>query len=556
MKLIKFRIQNYKSIKDSGWCWLASDVTTLAGKNESGKSAILEAIKYFEFRSEPMPDSAKPLDGSGDPKIEMCFQVSDSMLGEVADETSITICADKLEYLSKNNIFITKYYDGEYDLDEETKQEVKEAIEISKSEDNEDEESDLNKEDHTDQFIKMLIRFLPKFILFDDFLDILPFEIPLSQAKENRPVRDFAKVSALDLDKVINTTDSQQRRNLLSAHSAKISGDFKGYWEQAELELVAEPDGGNLRLGVRESGNTLLFKTEQRSKGFQWFLSFYLRLNAEQGHGRNVILIDEPGLYLHAKAQQDVLKVFEKISEESQVIISTHSPYLIDSHRLDRVRLISKDEQNGTQIGNKIHKDAEAETLTPIITAIGLDLASEFSIAGKKNVLLEGISDYFYLQALRKSTNTNEVNFIPCVGAPRISQLVSLLIGWDLEFLVVLDNDSQGKRTAKELREKLLIQESRIIFISEKNNFSTEDLFTHDDFNNFVLQDEESKNLDSDTLNSKFLKDKKLDKVLLAKKFFEAMNNGESKIKLSEETLGVFRKVFRKIEEDFSTSDI
>ena len=220
------------------------------------------------------------------------------------------------------------------------------------------------------------------------FLDILPFELPLSQAKDNKPVQDFAKVSDLDLDKVINSTDSQQRRNLLSRHSAKISGDFKGYWEQAELELVAEPDGGNLRLGVREFGNTLLFKTEQRSKGFQWFLSFYLRLNAEQDQGRNVILIDEPGLYLHAKAQQDVLKVFENISEASQIIISTHSPYLIDTHRLDRVRLISKDDQIGTRIENKIHKGAEAETLTPIITAIGLDLSSEFSIAGKKNVFV------------------------------------------------------------------------------------------------------------------------------------------------------------------------
>ena len=70
--------------------------------------------------------------------------------------------------------------------------------------------------------------------------------------------------------------------------------------------------------------------------------------------------------------------------------------------------------------------------------------------------LLEGISDYYFFQALRKSTNTNEVNFIPCVGASRISQLVSLLIGWDLGFLAVLDNDSQGKKTAKELREKII----------------------------------------------------------------------------------------------------
>ncbi len=553
MKLIKFRIQYYKSIKDSGWCWLASDVTTIAGKNESGKSAILEALKYFDFNSEPIPDSAKPLDGGGDPKIELCFQVSDSILGSIAEEANITIFADILENLSKNNFFITKFSDGEYELNEETKQLVKQAIEGTKLEDNEDEDVDLDEEDHTDKFLYMFVRYLPKFIFFSDFEDILPFELPLSQAKDNRSVQDFAKVSGLDLDKVINSNDSQQRRNILSAHSASISGDFKDHWEQDELDLVAEPDGANLRFGVKESGSSLLFKPEQRSQGFQWFLSFYLRLNAEQGQGRNVILIDEPGLYLHAKAQEDVLKVFENISEKSQVIISTHSPYLIDTHRLDRVRLISKDDQTGTRIENKIHKGAEAETLNPIITKIGLDLSSGFSIVGKKNVLLEGISDYYFLQALRKSTNTNEVNFIPCVGASRISQLVSLLIGWDLGFWAVLDNDSQGNKTAKELREKLLIEDNRIIFISEENNYSTEDLFTQDDFNNFVLKDEESKNEDSKTLNSKFLKNQQLDKVLLAKKFFETMNGGESDIKLSKETLRVFGKVFEKIEKGFNS---
>ena len=143
-----------------------------------------------------------------------------------------------------------------------------------------------------------------------------------------------------------------------------------------------------------------------------------------------MILIDEPGLYLHSKAQKDVLKVFEILSDESQVIISTHSPYLIDAQRLDRVRLILKDDQTGTRIENKIHKDADTETLTPIMTAIGLDLSSDFSIAGKKNVLLEGISDYYFMQALREQTKGNKANFIPCVGATKIPQLASLLIGW------------------------------------------------------------------------------------------------------------------------------
>lgn len=612
MKPIKFRIQRYKSIKDSGWCWLASDITTLAGKNESGKSAILEGLRDFELDVETWPDGAVPIDDSGKPMIEMCFgEVEESVLDEIVEETKITISGEVREYISKNNVTIIKYDNCEYGLeeeiktflnkereelnsksikkikqvvgnlskiewlsgitkpeldddiahtrervglhiieaedrvvsipDEETKQRVNEAIEELKLANDA-----LDEEDVASKFVDELVRHTPDFIFFRDFSDILPFELPLAEAKNRNIVEDFAKVSGLDLDKVINTTDSQQRRNILSTHSANISGNFKSHWKQDELDLIAELDGETLRLGVKESDGHLLFKSEQRSKGFQWFLSFYLRLNAADQSRTRVILIDEPGLYLHAKAQEDILKELEKISEKSPVIISTHSPYLIDSQRLDRVRLIVKDDQSGTRIENKIHKDTDTETLTPIITAIGLDISKGFSIAGKKNVLLEGISDYYFIQVLSKDANINKANFIPCVGAQKIPQLVSLLIGWDLEFLVVLDSDSQGKKIAKELGEKLLIEQDRIIFISERNEFSIEDLFTHDDFNAYVL--EETKNDDAATSNSKFLKSKRLDKVLLAKKFFEKMRHSTLNGKLSEETIRAFRGVFEKIE--------
>lgn len=615
MKLIKFRIQRYKSIKDSGWCWLASDITTLAGKNESGKSAILEALRDFDLDVETWPDGAVPIDDSGKPMMEMCFgEVEESTLDEIVEETKITLSGEVREYISKNTVTIIKSDDCEYGLDkeieillnkereelnsesikkikqimgnlskiewlsgitkpelgddiastqervgsyildveaqvasmsdEETKLKVNEAIEELKLA-----KDALDEEDVASKFVNELVRYTPEFIFFRDFSDILPFEIPLAEAKDQKIVQDFAEVSGLDLDRVINATDSQQRRNILSTHSANISGNFKGHWKQDELDLVAELDGEKLRLGVKESDGHLLFKSEQRSKGFQWFLSFYLRLNANDQSRTSVILIDEPGLYLHAKAQEDILKELEKISEESQVIISTHSPYLIDSQRLDRVRLIVKDDHAGTRIKTKIHKDADAETLTPIVTAIGLDISKGFSIVGKKNVLLEGISDYYFMQALREDTKTNKANFVPCVGAQKIPQLVSLLIGWDLEFLVVLDKDSQGKKIARELEQKLSIEQDRIIFISEENEFSIEDLFTHDDFNAYVL--EEMKNEDATTSNSKFLKDKRLDKVLLAKKFFEKMKHGTLNGKLSQETINAFRKVFGKIDAIF-----
>jgi len=138
---------------------------------------------------------------------------------------------------------------------------------------------------------------------------------------------------------------------------------------------------------------------------------------------------------------------------------------------------------------------------------------------------------------------------IPRVGAQKTPQLISLLIGWDLEFLAVLDNDTEGKTIAKELSIKLLVEGKKIIFIAEKDGFSIEDLFTQEDFNHFVLN--ENKNDDTNLLNSKFIKNKKYDKVLLSKKFFEKVEENQTEIKLSQDTINAFKQVFNKISNGF-----
>jgi len=617
MKLRKFRIQNYKSIKDSSYCWLASDLTVLAGKNESGKSAILEALRDFDVDVKSIPDSALPLDNSREPLIEMCFQVDKGTLDKIVKESGITLVKEPRAHIEKNGLTIFKDRVGDYRLDTETwdlinkEQEdeneklirkIESTIQKLKKHDRfsailgPDLDSDievisaaivefltqargglpsvsdaqqkqesnrlineitndvgkLRKGDSAGRFLSKARGYIPHLIFFSDFSDILPFEIPLAEATNHQTVQDFAKVAGLHLEEVVRTTDSQRRRNILKDHSAIITGDFTHYYGQDRLELLAEPDGDKIRFGVQEFGKTTLYKIEQRSKGLQWFLSFYLRLNSEKGEN-NIILVDEPGLYVHAKAQKDILTVFEReIAAESQVIFSTHSPYLIDPDRLDRVRLVLKLDK-GTIIEGKIHKGADAETLTPIVTAIGLDLAQGFAFPGKRNVLLEGISDYYFLQAIKVYTPKSlpsDVCLIPCVGAQKIPQLVSLLIGWDLEFMALLDSDSEGKRVAKLLSGKLGVSGEKIITVAERDAVCIEDLFTHEDFNEYVLED--LKNEDEDLPNSKFLKNHKLDKVLLAKNFFERVNNNKAKVNLTKETLGNFKEVFKGISQGFS----
>ncbi|WP_082814691.1 AAA family ATPase [Collimonas fungivorans] len=53
MKLAAFRVQNYRSIIDSGWVSI-DDIAVIVGKNESGKTSLLKALlKFNPFKAEP-----------------------------------------------------------------------------------------------------------------------------------------------------------------------------------------------------------------------------------------------------------------------------------------------------------------------------------------------------------------------------------------------------------------------------------------------------------------------------------------------------------------------
>ena len=60
----------------------------------------------------------------------------------------------------------------------------------------------------------------------------------------------------------------------------------------------------------------------------------------------SIILIDEPEISLHPKWQQKIIKVYERIGENNQIIIATHSPHILSSvEKKESIFLLSKNEK-------------------------------------------------------------------------------------------------------------------------------------------------------------------------------------------------------------------
>lgn len=96
-----------------------------------------------------------------------------------------------------------------------------------------------------------------------------------------------------------------------------------------------------LNIRVRNRNYRVSLPLENRSKGFQWFFSFLIWFSKIQGdkNKKYILLLDEPGLSLHASAQDDLLRfIDEKLSVDYQI---NHSvPKMIYIH-LDTVDLSS-----------------------------------------------------------------------------------------------------------------------------------------------------------------------------------------------------------------------
>ena len=214
---------------------------------------------------------------------------------------------------------------------------------------------------------------------------------------------------------------------------------------------------------------------EGRSKGFQWFFSFYLifLVESEEGHKDAILLLDEPGLHLHPTAQQELIAFFEKLAETNQLIYTTHSPFLIDGENLHRVRPVTEDDSGHSRVSVE-GWPKDRETIFPLQAAAGYAMVRGL-FQHKQNVLVEGMSDYYYLHALsHQCRNTNRTSLpdniyiTPCGGTKMVGNIASLFLGQEVRPIVLLDGDDAGRvRRDALLKELYSAHGSAILMLDE-----------------------------------------------------------------------------------------
>lgn len=354
---------------------------------------------------------------------------------------------------------------------------------------------------------------IPKLWYFSDYFS-MPCRINLSEfasgtitgslsAEEYKIAKALFELSGLQIADIQNENNFEAFKAQLEATSNAITDDMFEYWttnQNLEIRFEIEHTSSGIRyLNIRiyNSKHRVTLPLKNRSKGFLWFFSFLVWFSKIQGNknSKYILLLDEPGLSLHASAQNDLLRfIDEKLAPEYQVIYTTHSPFMIDSLKLNEVRTVY-DTQNpkiGSVVSDAV-EERDSDTLFPLQAALGYTIAQNLYVS-PNNLLVEGISDLVYLnhfstvlKEMGREGLSDDVTIVPVGGADKIATFISLMRGNELSTVCLLDTftDQSAKTRLKKMVEQKIITEKKIIYyhsVLEQSFADIEDMFTKDEY--------------------------------------------------------------------------
>lgn len=367
---------------------------------------------------------------------------------------------------------------------------------------------------------------IPKVAYFPTFLINVPEQISLAsgdyEGYERRHYREIVeriiKFAGFDVDRDVNrpidayrtanganwyekfqrSTVKSQIDNVFRQVSNVLSAEVIGGWRRVlsrnatakRVDLnwtVGGVDDPTAVVSFVVSNRDTTYKITERSIGFRWFFTFLLltgfKLERENQH--KIYVFDEPAANLHSRAQAELLGYFEKMAASGdKIIYSTHSHHMVNPKWLSGAYIIENrpagqgdDEEydldftpaevNAIKYKQYLNSyPARTHYFQPVIDR--LQYVVPEIVGTSPSVILEGISDYYALKAaaLRVGGKLG-FNLIPSVGSSASGNLISLLMARGEKFIVLLDDDKEGRKARDRYRREWILSDQVVISLAD-----------------------------------------------------------------------------------------
>jgi predicted ATP-dependent endonuclease of OLD family len=561
MKLIKARVQNYRSVEDSEEFDIG-DLTCLVGKNEAGKSALLSALRSLH----PSKSQTFDIDETVDYPRRFATRFDDRhpdgraevirtwwKLNE-ADVAAVETCfgpgalkgdtfqvhygfryeekkrlwdieideAKCLNFLANRHALdatelnvlrgVTSGQEADKALSSLSKRSVKQEALLQ----------DIKK-CRNSRFLLGVVDLLsarqPRFF-FTSHFERMSGMVSLNQLQQDRQ-RDrvsigdkiflsFLEYAGTTLEELTQADRREALKAKCEAASNEITEEIFQFWSQNNaLEVIIEIDTGKQNdpvpfnsgtvadIRIRNTNHKATLPLSERSAGFVWFFSFLAQFKQlKKTESNAIILLDEPGLTLHGKAQGDLLRyIVERLLPDHQVIFTTHSPFLVPMDRLGDVRIVEdvislnpktgRPDIKGTKVRSDVLEVSD-DTLFPLQGALGYEVTQSMFI-GANTWLVEGPSDILYLQVLSQALRRRgrvgadkRWTFCPSGGIDKIAPFVRLFGGNNIHVAVLSDVANADKKKIDAFKKGQILKAGRFFTAADfvgQQEADVEDLF-------------------------------------------------------------------------------
>jgi hypothetical protein len=583
MQLTSVQISEFQSVRCSN-LFDIGDITCLVGKNESGKTALLQAL----YSLNPIISQDRKFDVTDDyPRaevedyqqdveagrrhpatvVEATFTLGEEELASIESEFGAGIIEKPCLTLSKGyenklhiqlpvdeKVAVKAALDGAQ-LPADLAQDLTDSPDIATLRTRADSKTDPQATDHMTRlksrlndleakgltlyiYEKYLEKVVPKFLYFDEYflmrghenIEGLKNRVQANTLqKPDYPLLGLVDLARLNLDQLLNPRRTEWLVNKLEGASNHLSRKILKYWSQNKHLLMrfdvraARPEdpvgmtaGTNIWARIYDSKRMVTTPLGTRSRGFVWFFSFLAWFDQQQRKNeRLILLLDEPGLFLHGRAQADLLRYIEEdLKGNHQVVYTTHSPFMVDPTRFERVRIVqdkSMDSdqplpknQDGTKVFTEV-LEASEDSLFPLQGALGYDIYQTLFL-GPNSLVVEGVSDLLILQtvsALLESLGRENLSenwtITPVGGSDKVATFVALLGAQrGLKIATLIDLQRKDQQNIENLYKRKLLKKQNVLTFADFTGSSEadiEDMFDVDFYLNLV-----NKEYDADLL--------------------------------------------------------
>lgn len=499
MHIDRIRIKNYKSFLDSGDIYIDKNLFSLIGQNNTGKSAVLDAIQCI-FPS--VKKSISVMDfhkgNEKDIGVEICFKgVTSTYLEEVIFGEKIQKQINKVEKLQMElgdrptAAKINKLQKEHENIEKIRIECLDETLDKYKIVD----------ENFTVKLVAKKGKNVTKKLYIDDEIELSEPDLKalLPQIKVIPAIRDpknestagtnsYLKELIQMLDDEIQTNIEIDGKNIsyrelnnVISKETKVRCESLGekitnFYNQAignnEYKVIIDSDvniskGTTYTTRIKDINTGVESDILNCGTGYQSMiilsiLETYVEISSKTA--KYILLIEEPEVYLHPTLQRKMIDTLMTISKTNQVIFTSHSPITVSKLSKQQIKLVKK------SVGSAIVEDID-----PKIVIEELGIKSDDILANKGIIFVEGKDDKKIFEILLNKIEEGLSNKLNVIDAGNCTDLkfyanAEILINNKFNIPTLIVRDADAKEPS--IRREELINE----IINNRNNEIDEEI--------------------------------------------------------------------------------